>query len=306
MIKYAVLFLVSVFAVVLSLAIPGKPAVAPIGAYQVDAQHSDAQLITDATTNYGKNKINFTIGIARVAGKVKFDNDDPAKSSFDFTMYPSTSMAPVIGEDGKVLSQWFANLANHTLVCFHSKGFVRTSDGRLRTTGELVVTRVDRNVQYNAGEAYAGPVYGPPMIHRVPHEATFIFDAPAVAGATGPKDGAKDGEILTSGSTNVVTEDFPQLFKTVVSTYWPPVVQDENCQIPSVVGEDYSGPHCTGTFLHAPGLPEEPRTTGEDYPGSNSNNFSTVIGNRLIISVHMRLNPVAPQTQAGGQTGAQD
>ena len=306
MIKYAVLFLVSVFAVVLSLAIPGKPAVAPMGAYQVDAQHSDAQLITDATTNYGKTKINFTIGIARVAGKVKFDNDDPAKSSFDFTMYPSTSMAPVIGEDGKVLSQWFANLANHTLVCFHSKGFVRTSDGRLRTTGNLVVTRVDRNVQYNPGEDYAGPVYGPPMIHRVPHEATFIFDAPAVASATGEKNDPKDGEILlTSGSTNVITEDFPQLFKTVVSTYWPPVVQDENCQIPSAVSEDYSGPHCTGTFLHAPGLPEEARTTGEDYPGT-SNNFSAVVGNRLVISVHMRLKPVAPQTPAGGQTGAQD
>jgi polyisoprenoid-binding protein YceI len=307
MIKYAVLFLVSVFAVVLSLAIPGKPAVAPMGAYQVDAQHSDALLLTDATTNYGKTKINFTIGIARVMGKVKFDNDAPTKSSFDFTMYPSTSMAPVIGEDGKVLSQWFANLANHTLVCFHSKGFVRTSDGRLRTTGNLVVTRVDRNVQYNPGEDYAGPVYGPPMIHRVPHEATFIFDAPAVASATGEKNDPKDGEILlTSGSTNVITEDFPQLFKTVVSTYWPPVVQDENCQTPSAVGEDYSGPHCTGTFLHASGLPEEPRTTGEDYPGTSSNNFSAVVGNRLIISVHMRLKPVGQQAQAGGQTGAQD
>jgi hypothetical protein len=126
-----------------------------------------------------------------------------------------------------------------------------------------------------------------------------------VAGRTGQKNDAVDGEILTSGSTNVITEDFPQLFKTVVSTYWPPVVQDENCQMPSAVGEDYSGPHCTGTFLHAPGLPEEARTTGEDYPGS-PNNFSAVVGNRLVISVHMRLKPVAPQTPAGGQTGAQD
>jgi len=32
-------------------------AVAPSGAFRVDAQHSDAQMITDATTNCGRNKI---------------------------------------------------------------------------------------------------------------------------------------------------------------------------------------------------------------------------------------------------------
>jgi polyisoprenoid-binding protein YceI len=99
MMKYTVLL--TSFAVALSLAIPGKPVV-PVGAWQVDARHSDAQLVTDATTNYGKTKINFTLGNARVAGRVKLDNNDPAKSSFDFTMYPANSAAPAIGEDGKV------------------------------------------------------------------------------------------------------------------------------------------------------------------------------------------------------------
>ena len=215
MIKYAVLL--SSFVVALSLAFSGKP-VAPVGTWQVDARHSDAQLVTDATTNYGKNKINFTLGNTRVSGRVKLDNNEPSKSAFDFTMYPANSAAPAIGEDGKVRSQWLVNMANHTLVCFHSKGFVRTADGRLRTTGDLVLTRVDRNVEFGSGEAYAGPVYGPPMIHRLTRQATFVFDVPA-AGATGQKSSSNDAELQISGSTNVIAEDFPQLVKAVLDVY---------------------------------------------------------------------------------------
>lgn len=295
MFNYGVL--IPILAIVFSFAVPRKPVV-PSGAWQVDVRRSDAQLMSDATTNYGKSKINFTVGVARVAGKVKLDQDNPALSSFDITMYPATSAAPPIGEDGKVKSQWFSNLANHTLVCFHSKGTSLTYDGRLRTTGTLVLTRVDRNVDYNPSEAYSGPVYGPPMIHRLTHEATFIFDSPAASAASGSKNEAKDAEILTSGLAKVITEDFPQLFKTVMATYWPPVVQDENCQ-PSVVGEDYSGPHCTGTFVHAPGLPEEHRSSppGEDYPGADSG-FNAIVGNQVTIVVHLRLQPVASEGHA--------
>jgi hypothetical protein len=39
----------------------------------------------------------------------------------------------------------------------------------------------------------------------------------------------------------VVREDFPQLLKAVIATYWPPVVQDKNCEMPVSVGEGYSG-----------------------------------------------------------------
>jgi polyisoprenoid-binding protein YceI len=297
MLKYAALF--STLAVAFSLAVPGKPTV-PVGPLQVDARHSDAQLITDATTDYGKTKISYTVGIARVAGRVKIDNDDPAQSSFDFTMYPATSTMPPIGEDGKVKSEWFSNYANHTLICFHSKGTSRTSDGHLRTNGTLVLTRVDRNVELNPSEAYSGPVYGPPMIHRVTDQATFVFDSPSPSNTSGQKDALKDEEFLISGSTKVITEDFPPLFKAVMSTYWPPVVQDERCQMPSAAGEDYSGPHCTGTFLVAPGLPIEPRNLGEDYPGTDSG-FNTLVGNHLTIAVHLRLRSTAsgPQAKTG-------
>jgi polyisoprenoid-binding protein YceI len=287
MLKYTVLFAV---AGMLAMNAPSKSTFTG-GSFQVDARHSDAQLITDATTDYGKRKIDLTLGFARVNGRVELDNDDLAKSSFDFRIYPATSMSPAISEDGEFLSHWLANLSNHTLVCFHSKGAVRTTDGRLQTTGNLILTRVDRNVEASANEGYAGPVYGPPMIHRVSREATFVFDLPADG------KGQKDAGIVASGSTRMFREDYPQLVRAAVSTYWPPVVQDKNCEAPAGVGEDYRGSQCTGTLLEAPALPEAPHATnGEDV--GVAQNFNAVVGNRLNILVHLRLTAKAPGEQA--------
>jgi len=279
MLKYTAVFAGAVILglAVLGLDAPNKSA-SMAGSWQVDSRHSDAKLTTDATTDYGKTKLNVTLGFARVNGTVKIDDSDATKSSVEFRIYPATSMTPVIAEDGKFLSHWLENMSNHTLVCFHSKKVERTPDGRLRATGELAVTRVDRNVESAPGEAYAGPVYGAPMIHRVSHEATFIFDL-----------GQKDGGTQASGSTRVFREDFPQLVKTVVNTYWPILVQDENCQTPAV-NEAYSGTHCTGTFMETAGLPDAPHAANaEDLPGAP--NFNAIVGEDLTILVQMHLTP---------------
>lgn len=290
MFKFAVLLTSA--GVLLAVAISGNPAaVAPAGLWRVDAKYSDAQMVTNAMTNYGKNKIMYTVGIARVTGQVNLDKDNPDKSSFDFTMYPASFSEPPMNEEGRAKTAWLAHFANHTLVSFHSKGAYRTPEGKLKTTGYLVVTRVDRNVEVTPSESYSGPVYGPPMVHRVTHPASFLFEIPATTGGSG------DAEIVASGSTSVAREDFPQLVKSVLNTYWPPVVQDENCTQPSNIGEDYSGPKCTGTFLDAPGLPEESRLVGEDYPAQPSN-FSTVVGERLTISVHLHLRPGSTSSKA--------
>jgi polyisoprenoid-binding protein YceI len=288
MLKHTVLF---AMAGMLVVGAPSKSSFTG-GSWKVDTRHSDAQLITDATTDYGKTKMDVTLGFARVNGRIEVKNDDLSKSSFDFRMYPADSMAPVIDEDGKFLSQWLANLSNHTLVCFHSKGAVRAADGRLQTTGSLVLTRVDRNVEATPNEAYAGPVYGPPMIHRVSHEATFVFDFPAADGK-----GQKDGGIVASGSTRMLRETYPQLVKAVVSTYWPPVVQDKNCAAQAGVSEDYHGSQCTGTLLEAPGLPEAPSAGNAEDVGAPQN-FNAVVGNQLNILVHLRLMAKAPGEQA--------
>jgi polyisoprenoid-binding protein YceI len=295
MLKHMALFAGAVFLAlgVLGLSAPDKPA-STSGSWLVDAHHSDAKLITDATTDYGKTKINITLGYARVNGVVRLDDIDPSKSSINFQIYPASSMSPSIAEDGKFLSHWLENASNHTLVCFHSKKVERTPDGRLQATGELAVTRVDRNVEMTPNEAYAGPVYGPPMIHRVSREATFVFDLPATAG-----NAQKEGSIKATGSTGLVREDFPQLVRTVVSTYWPPVVQDENCQVPAA-NEAYSGAQCTGTYLSTPGLPEAPQAASAEDIGSQQN-FNAMVGNHLTILVHLVLAPKASGEQASAR-----
>jgi polyisoprenoid-binding protein YceI len=261
------------------------------GSWQVDARHSEAKLITDATTDYGKTKMNLTLGFARVNGRVTIDDGDPSKSSIEFRLYPATSMAPDIDEDGKSLTHWLENLSNHTLVCFHSKKVLRTADGRLQATGDLTVTRVDRNVEMTPNEAYAGPVYGPPVIHRVSREATFVFDFPPA-----DANGQKASSIKALGSTSMFREDFPQLVRTVVSTYWPPVVQDENCQVPAA-SEAYSGSQCMGTYLSAPGLPEAPHAANSEDVGVMQN-FNAIVGNHLTVLVQLRLAPRTPAESA--------
>ncbi len=266
----------------------GAPSTTATGSWQVDSRQSSAQVITDGTTDFGKKNVSFTLGFARVNGTIKLDDANPANSKLDFSMYPATTSSPVIAENGKFKQEWLANVANHTLVCFHSKSVVRTPDGKLQATGELVLTRVDRNVQLDPTEAYSGPTYGPPMIHRVSREATFVFDPPG--------SGQKGGIELT-GNTKMSRENFPQLVKAVVSTDWPPLVQDEQCQNPAGGTEDYRGYQCSGTFMEAPGLPPTPTQIGEDFPGAS--NFNAVVGNQLTIMVRLHLAPKAASGQAG-------
>ena len=296
MLKHTAVFAVAVILglAVLGLDAPNKPA-SMAGSWQVDSHHSAAQLITDGTTDYGKTKLDFTLGFGRVYGEMNINDADPTKSNIVFAFYPSNAMSPMIAENGKFLSEWLANQANHTLVCFHSKTVQRTADGKLQATGELAVTRVDRNVDATPSEAYSGPVYGPPIVHRVAREATFIFDLPAGEGKE-----QKDGGIQASSSYALYRENFPQLVKAVVATYWPPVVEDENCEAPAGVSEDYRGFRCTGMFMEASGLPPAPGVAGEDYSGTPSN-FNAVAGNHLTMLLHLHLTAKASaEPSAGG------
>ncbi len=263
------------------------------GSWLVDTHRSEAQLVTDGTTDYGKTKIDITLGFARVMGGLKINEADATQSQVDLHIFPAMTATEAIEEDGNVKSRWMANRANHTMLCFHSKNVRRMSDGRLQTTGELTLVRVDRNVQIPApSEAYSGPVYGPPIINRITRQVTLILDIPADANVQ------KDGGIEASASTKVFREDFPQLVKAVLNTDWPPLVQDENCTVPSP-SEAYSGAKCTGTFLRGPSLPEDPGThIGEDYPGPQT--FNAQVGERLNILVRMRLTPSGGQEMVGG------
>jgi len=218
MLKHMAIFAAAVILAlaVLGLGVSTKP-VSMGGSWQVDTRHSAAQLITDGTTDYGKTKLDFTLGFGRVNGEMNINDADPTKSNIVFAFYPSNAMSPMIAENGKFLSEWLADQANHTLVCFHSKTVQRTADGKLQATGELAVTRVDRNVDATPSEAYSGPVYGPPIVHRIGREATFVFDFPAADGKE-----QKDGGIQARSSYALYCENFPQLVKGVVATYCRP------------------------------------------------------------------------------------
>ncbi len=279
---------IATFAMAGALALTGlsKPS-STTGSWQVDARHSDAKITTDGTTDFGKTKIDVVLGFGRVNGEVKLVDGDPANSHVDLHIYPATSMNPVIAEDGQFKTKWLANPANQTLVCFHSKQVTRTPDGKVQATGELKLARVDRNVQADPSEAYSGPVYGPPMVHTVSKEATFIFDLPSETKAQ------QSGALKMSGSTAMTREMFPQLLRAVVNTYWPPLVQDANCQAASNPGaEDYRGGMCNGTVLQAPALPQGPYSGArEDYPGPGD--YNAVSGNELGIVIHMHLLPAS-------------
>jgi len=287
MIKYAAL---SAAALLLAMAVPRKPVISS-GSWQVDPRHSDVQLSTDGTTDFGKSKTTFTVAFARVVGILKLDAANPSNSSIHIDFYPSTSMTPTLDHDGNVNLTWFANHANNTMVCFHSESVQQTADGRLSSKGSLGLIRVDRNVQVTPSESYSGPVYGPPIFNHTKQPATFVFDAPAVA-AKGPN----KGSLESSGSSSLAREDYPQLFRAVFATVWPPVVRDKNCQTAGT-GEAYGGSQCTGTFL-VPTFPLGPNASfGEDYPGPQQ--FNGIVGEHLSIAVHMRLTPSGSKAQGG-------
>src|SRR6266404_3009354 len=104
------------------------------GVLQVDSRHSIMELTTDGTSDYGKTKINVTLGVGRVDGVLTIDDNDSTRSSVNVQFYPATSMTASIQENGKFKADSQANLPSHTLVCFHSKKLFRTPDGRLQAT----------------------------------------------------------------------------------------------------------------------------------------------------------------------------
>jgi hypothetical protein len=117
------------------------------------------------------------------------------------------------------------------------------------------------------------------VIHRISGEATFVFDLPADTEQ-------EQGEFVVTASSKVFGEDFPQLVMAVINTDWPPLIQDEDCQLPGPSAA-YSGAKCTGTFLRGSSLPEASGAhTGEDYPGPQD---FTIAGGSLNILLRMRL-----------------
>lgn len=104
------------------------------------------------------------------------------------------------------------------------------------TCGDL-----ERNATYNPGEDYAGAAYGEIVAPNVTRQVVFVIPRENLS-----KQNAKS-EI--SATALIGHENFPELLPAIYAVNWPPVVEDEHCQTPISVGEDYAGPSCTGTVV---------------------------------------------------------
>ena len=189
-------------------------------------------------------------GVGRVTGKAKLDANDLDASFFNLSIYPADeNWGKVLSPEGALPTGYVLDATDQTLLTFRSTRILRTGNGRLEVIGDLTLTSAERTVTATPTEAYAGPVYGDPVIHNVTREITFLF--PSVSAARfseslTPAVQQTTGVLEIVGAAHVDSEDFPELLSAIRDTNWPSVVQNEHCEAAySGGGEGYSGSFCT-------------------------------------------------------------
>ena len=248
----------------------------------IDSDHSHARMSLDVLTN---STSAFDLGVGLVSGAAILDKRDFTKSAFAFSIYSANGRSSPTNDEGTGSNTSNMDSAMYSEISFQSSGGTLRSDGGLEVTGNLTLTHMERPLSSAAGEAYDGLVYGEPIVHSVTREATFIFKIPGTAYS----EDQSDARTEVSASANINFEDFPQVLGAARNTSWPAVVEDENCQTPSTIGEDYSGISCSGTLVEAVVPAEPPATIGEDYHGLEA--VTSPAGNRVAILVHLELEP---------------
>jgi polyisoprenoid-binding protein YceI len=234
----------------------------------LDAGTSNARLFRGSRAN--SDSVN--TGVARVTGKVKLDTDDLDASFFDLSICPADeNWGHALRPEGTLPTSYVPDATDQILLTFKSTRILRTGNGRLEVIGNLTLTRVEHTVIAAPTEAYAGPVYGDPVIHNVTREITFLFPSASAAHVSGPLTPAMlqtKGVLEIVGAARVDREEFPELLSAIKETNWPPVAQNKDC-MPSSAGEDYRGAVCTGTVVAATRGDNRsmPGSVGEDYSG---------------------------------------
>jgi polyisoprenoid-binding protein YceI len=195
-------------------------------------------------------------GVARVTGKVKLDANDLDNSVVDLSIHPAgEKWGHALSFDGVLPTGYVPDTTDQTLLTFKSMRILRTGNGRLEVIGDLTLTRVERTVTATPTEAYAGPVYGDPVIHNVTREITFVFPSESAAPLSGPLTPAAQQTrrvLELVGAARVDREEFPELLNAIQDTNWPSVVQNEHCEAAyEGGGEGYGGSACTGTLIAA-------------------------------------------------------
>jgi polyisoprenoid-binding protein YceI len=273
--------------VVLVGIISAMPVAAQNTAWRIDSEHSTARLVL-ASSKRPDAIVN--VGIARLGGVVDDSRDHPGESAFDFTMYPADeTTVPTTSDDPSDLPDADA----YTVISFKSKQVVPIGRGAFRVTGDLTLTYIERSTTYDATVAYSGPAYGPPVMHSEKRDAVFTFHW--ISAATLQTLNGRSAEL--SGSSAIAAEDFPELFSAVSATNWPAFVADGRCVMPLNVGEDFSGPLCSGEVVEP-----TPRTDircrmrateGQDFAGE------VCTGTPLQVATSEDAEPRAEERQHG-------
>jgi len=239
------------------------------GRWSFDSNTSSARFFQGSTTD--PDSVN--TGVARVTGRAKLDEQNLGNSVFDLSIYPADEQwEHALSSNGTLPAGYVSDATDHTLLTFHSKRVRRINDGKFEVTGELTVTRVERSVTLTPSEAYAGPVYGDPVIHTETREIRFLFPSLSTAISSAHLTSVATRTKVSldlSGSDSVGHEDFPELLDAIQGTNWTSVVQNERCHMPSTIGDDYHGATCTGTVVAATSADNcrMPGTIGDDYSG---------------------------------------
>ncbi|HWO35290.1 MAG TPA: hypothetical protein VNO32_41380 [Candidatus Acidoferrum sp.] len=261
----------------------------------LDSGKSNARLFHGSTAN--PELSNSAVG--RVAGKVKLDTNDLETSIFDLGIYPADEgWEHVLSPERTLPTSYVPRATDRTLLTFKSTRILRTGNGRLEVIGDLTLTRVECTVLATPTEAYDGPAYGGRVIHNETREITFLFpivSAEHLAALLIPAMAQKVGVLEIVGSARVDRDEFPELLSAIQETNWPAVVQDvvqnvvhnEDCHIPSIVGEDYRGVPCTGTVVAATRANncDVPASAGEDYSGPQ---YAPGTGNQTTIVLDLK------------------
>jgi len=165
------------------------------GTWSLDPTTSSARLFQGSAAN--PDSVNS--GVARVTGKVMLDTNDLNKSVFDLSIYPADeNWGHALSPEGSLPSGYVPDSSDHTLMTFRSERIVTAGNDKFKVIGDLTLTRVKRSVTMDASEAYAGPVYGDPVVRTETREVTFLL---------------KKEALDLSGLARVNHEDFPELLK---------------------------------------------------------------------------------------------
>jgi hypothetical protein len=194
-------------------------------------------------------------GVAAVNGKIQLVASNPTTSFAEFT---------IISPDTGTVQAKIAFKSTRTVV----------QNAEIDVIGDLTLTVLEREVTLNPSEDYAGAIYGERAAHKVTRQVVFVL----------PREMGAEPKAKVSATALIAFESFPELLPAIYAASWPPVVENERCEMPSNIGEDYAGPSCSGTMIVTHNVLSDPSGGTEDYRGFDS---APRAGNQVTIVLNL-------------------